>query len=722
MTPDRQRILNALVAARHEIESLRSGGGNPNHVPSGPHGGQFASGKGNGSGNGKPADRAAKRRERRRKLVANAHKEGKRDVADTKKEQRSDRKDLIKTQRKEHTSLRKEHATEVKEHHADTVKEHKSLDRTNDRERRQAERAFEREHKWADQAHERERGRIQDKHEAATNTIAANRIAHEKKLKAAAAKGKGRPDLEGRLEAKSTAKLKRLGDKKDRLFRKAAEHHAERKAELEAGHEDQRKTLAQEHADAHEMTDREQKRALANLKFEHMTARQGQRHEHRDERQAMKDQHRENRQEYVASALYALHGEGVRRKGNKPLASETETLWSVKNADRNAKRARQSADFAARQEKIAEANSRRNEEIEIRYFSTPNARKEWEAKNEYRYPKLVKAKRSADGNSIQVHGETDSLPEGLPDHLRRLSPTRTHKASSADAILRACLRARGWTRAWKYDELTGGQHIELLEDVREYGKSWLHHEAMGLIGTYGRTDGSRGTTSAVGEMDRGIRDSSGSSLVEDQDRRTLAGSDHLDIGGTDYRFGIRVGVKNRALGPELQHHIGRFFRRAKSFVHELVIAGAMALSGPEPLTVADLAAIDQEIQVQHQYFDRFHTDVTILPATPSLSPEEVMSAKQFAARAELYGNTGWTAPQNVLRKRQRPTGTLERRVHTREDAHHWCETCDVQTGMGWCIPGVLREIGDSECRGNCDCAYQYMYPDGVIRWSNGRTA
>jgi hypothetical protein len=198
----------------------------------------------------------------------------------------------------------------------------------------------------------------------------------------------------------------------------------------------------------------------------------------------------------------------------------------------------------------------------------------------------------------------------------------------------------------------------------------------------------------------------------------------------------------RSIGSAARYHVGRFFDRAKGFVRELVVAGAMALGGPDPLTAADLRAVDAEVAAQHQYFDRFHLEVIENPPEalhepaappppmpglilPTLTPsgeaiKSPMTAAQFAARAEQYGNAGWTGPQNALRARAQPNGTVERRVHTRKEPHAECSTCIEQTAMGWQPIGVLNNLGDSECLGNCDCAFQVKRPDGVIRWLNGK--
>lgn len=445
--------------------------------------------------------------------------------------------------------------------------------------------------------------------------------------------------------------------------------------------------------------------------------------------------------------------------------------------------------------------------------------------------------------------------------VRRLSPARTTKASSAESILRICLSRRGWTRAFREAELTGAQHLDLLDDVRQYGRSWLHHEAEGLFRHHGRSiDGSavsgrhvtgdmesrleRGTGQAIERVDQpetedrggratgedprdgalidaghgdragddpgwspGVPGDAGDSLLGERGEgrleategasAVLLGHDVLlrsigaigqdgelidardgvvrgrDAGGNtdtnsrdfsakvdgiaedklageqegtarDAGLLLEASILLRSIGSAARHHVARFFDRAKGFVRELIVAGAMALGGPSPLTATDLRAVDAEVAVQHQYFDRFHTEVIENPPEelqePSAPPPPIpglvtpipipsgealkspMTASQFAARAESYGNAGWTGPQNALRARPQPNGTVERRVHTREEPHAECATCIEQTAMGWQPIGLLLPIGDGICLGNCDCAFQRLGPDGVIRWLNGKAA
>jgi len=261
----------------------------------------------------------------------------------------------------------------------------------------------------------------------------------------------------------------------------------------------------------------------------------------------------------------------------------------------------------------------------------------------------------------------------------RFRSTRLHKASSAEAILAHCLRRRGWTGRFRSGEITGRQRLRLLDDIRFYARAWLRHEAEGLFRAYGR-----------------------------------------DV--------------SRALIPAVRHHVGRFFDRAKSFVREAILAGVLAFGEPSE---AELIEVNRQAQVQAEYFDRFEREVIDRPPVelaetpappifippnvtlePPLTHEEVMSAKQFVARAESYGGSAWQA-QNILRAKGQPPGTLEMRVHLRRDRHAECATCTAQTAMGWQPVGTLLPIGDSECLGNCDCFFAFKHPKSKIIWVIG---
>jgi hypothetical protein len=294
---------------------------------------------------------------------------------------------------------------------------------------------------------------------------------------------------------------------------------------------------------------------------------------------------------------------------------------------------------------------------------------------------------------------------------QRLGAGRIHKASSAESILKHCLRFRGWSRQWRDGGLTGRQHLQLLEDVRRYARAWLRHEAEGFWRQYGRTSVSQyaGRSMGVGSC------STDESPGDDARDRELSGRT-LGRESSDWIA--------RSLGSAIASHLGRFFARAKQFIRESILAGVMALRGPDELTADEVHAVDVQVKAQEEYLDRFHREVVANPPQEIVEPSifqvttepATMTPGQFIARAELYGNSVWTGGQNVARAimAQALVFGSERRVHKKAPGHHECNTCIKQTLLGWQEMGVLREIGDSECMGNCDCYFEWQDSHGNI--------
>lgn len=250
------------------------------------------------------------------------------------------------------------------------------------------------------------------------------------------------------------------------------------------------------------------------------------------------------------------------------------------------------------------------------------------------------------------------------DLSRRFSVHRIHKASSAESILKQCLRVTGHLKEWRRDTLSACHVLELIETIRTYGREWLRHDAEQFARHYLKT--------------------------------------------------------SRALSSTLAGHFRRFFGRTKQFVRELITAGSMALLGPAPLTGEDLDEIEKNVQVQHQFFDKFHDEIIQggEPAPkPIIQPDQVtipiappMSPDQFIARVEQYGNSGFTASQEIARARaiRERIFTEERRVHAGTDQP--CDTCQSQLELNWQPIGTLLPIGASECRCHCHCSYRYRRP------------
>lgn len=185
----------------------------------------------------------------------------------------------------------------------------------------------------------------------------------------------------------------------------------------------------------------------------------------------------------------------------------------------------------------------------------------------------------------------------------------------------------------------------------------------------------------------------------------------------------------RGLTAAMRHHVGRFFGRARNFIREAIVAGALALAGPTGLDADDLDETKRQAAAQVAYLDRFESEV-VHARTPEPLAESgealvnPMTAAQFAARVEMYGGAVHGTTQRVIRDKMRRLGVFvaERRVHRKPLSEHlYCKTCIEESRKGWQPLGTLREIGDSECGiAACDCYFvwkdaagkEYLSPPG----------
>lgn len=267
---------------------------------------------------------------------------------------------------------------------------------------------------------------------------------------------------------------------------------------------------------------------------------------------------------------------------------------------------------------------------------------------------------------------------------------KTSKASSAESILRHCLRALGFSNSYRQGALSHEQLLRLVEEIRLYGRAWLRHEAEECIFAY--AEGERASIKGILRANSWVEGPGGYLIQQDS--------------------GFR-------------HSIGRFFGRAKQFVRELILAATLAISGPAPLTGKELDGVDREAQKQEQFFDKFHQEMLQPREKPVATPVDTTSyfvtvepapltPGQFVARAESYADTAWQSAQRINRVSAVIQGQFkfERRIYDPEAMN--CSECPVLAHMGWQPIGTLPEIGEQECNGHCHCYFQYAETeDGV---------
>lgn len=216
---------------------------------------------------------------------------------------------------------------------------------------------------------------------------------------------------------------------------------------------------------------------------------------------------------------------------------------------------------------------------------------------------------------------------------------RPFDVPTTERLLKLALRRAGLTRPFRDRTITQDERFRVLHELREIGRAWLRREA----------------------------------------RRT-----QLEIEDIEAKA-IFEASKEKARG---------FFSKARRFVRNLIVAGALALGMPEPINQADAQAIDEQRAIQEQYLDDFEADV--IQGHTVLAPW----------RAAQYGASVWSTSQTIRRRRAQSQGLpYERRVHMGEDDP--CPVCVEQVDMGWQVIGTLADIGASFCRCNCHCRFLY---------------
>jgi hypothetical protein len=341
-------------------------------------------------------------------------------------------------------------------------------------------------------------------------------------------------------------------------------------------------------------------------------------------------------------------------------------------------------------------------------------------------------KRSWDesGNSIRFRDRGEVTSRAAQVVSERMGRSRIHKASSAESILKHCLRQLGYTRAWRENRLTGRQHLKLLEAIRQYGRAWMRHEAESFFEHWGRDESSQGSRaileaeSITGDVfgprnDIGIRDRiTGQTGEGCPAQRTTEGMERsAKTNSTQEAINQAAqGTHERALADRILFPLRRWFDRNIGFMQELMFAAAQSQNGPPPLTPDTAKFVDELVEVQRHYLDQFYQDLIqrtpeeitdiLGPPLPGIKPP--YTKWQAVARAEQYGSAAWQGGQKVMRRRQKESGGArwERRILGHPRTEH-CSDCPPIARLGWQPIGTLPDIGDTECGGMCYCHFEY---------------
>jgi hypothetical protein len=145
---------------------------------------------------------------------------------------------------------------------------------------------------------------------------------------------------------------------------------------------------------------------------------------------------------------------------------------------------------------------------------------------------------------------------------------------------------------------------------------------------------------------------------------------------------------------------------AKVEIREAMI---LVKGGTEFVTPADWGYVGSQVKKQYEYLDKFTADIYANPLK--------WSTGQLNARAKLYGQVGYGALEDDIKREKEKSGfTEERRVLGPVKTEHCHDTdnrpgCVELAAKGWQPIGSLPKIGEASCWQNCRCKFEYRKPD-----------
>jgi hypothetical protein len=127
-----------------------------------------------------------------------------------------------------------------------------------------------------------------------------------------------------------------------------------------------------------------------------------------------------------------------------------------------------------------------------------------------------------------------------------------------------------------------------------------------------------------------------------------------------------------------------------------LVALAVAHGGWNQLDQSDFGWVGQRIREQYRFLADFASEIA--------SGAQPLNGR-LGVRITLYAAAARATHREAQRRiaAQRAVGE-ERRVLGQADH---CKTCLQQARLGWQPFGTLKRIGDSECRVNCRCHFDF---------------
>jgi hypothetical protein len=136
---------------------------------------------------------------------------------------------------------------------------------------------------------------------------------------------------------------------------------------------------------------------------------------------------------------------------------------------------------------------------------------------------------------------------------------------------------------------------------------------------------------------------------------------------------------------------------------------AAANGGWAQMSQSDWGHTGSLVKKQYAYLENFAQQIQ--------SGEQPLNGR-FVVRAEMYGDAGRSSYEDARRRYQENDNLMEEERRVLAPAEN-CPDCIEYAGLGWQPIGALPRIGDSQCRVNCQCVFEYRRrgPDGEYVYS-----
>lgn len=141
---------------------------------------------------------------------------------------------------------------------------------------------------------------------------------------------------------------------------------------------------------------------------------------------------------------------------------------------------------------------------------------------------------------------------------------------------------------------------------------------------------------------------------------------------------------------------------------EILIAMELSKGGRQFVSQSDWGYAGAQIKEQYANLSNFASEI-------QRNPVKWLNGRSLNARADLYGQLGYSALEDDLNREAKKAGWTEEMNVLEPDALH-CEDCKDEHKKGWVPIGTLTKIGTRKCCTNDRCSIKYRKPDLKGDW------